>query len=120
LLWIDGKVSVGHIAVGYLGLCLIGSAATAVGLFASTITRYQVVAVIVGAVILAVMFVLWMVAQATDPPLKDFIGGLSFHHINFRSFQFGILELRGVAYYLVVTYFFLLAAVKVLEARRWH
>jgi ABC-2 type transport system permease protein len=120
LLLVDGKVSTGHIAVGYLGLWLIGSAATAVGLFASTITRYQVVAVIVGAVILAVMFIFWMVAQATDPPLKDFIAAMSFHHVNFRSFQFGILELRGVAYYLGVTYFFLLAAVKVLEARRWH
>lgn len=120
LLLIDGKVSVGHIVVGYLGLWLIGAASTAVGLFASSLTRYQVVAVIVGAVILAVLFVMWMVAQAADPPLKDFIAAMSFHHVNFRSFQFGILELRGVAYYVAVTYFFLLAAVKVLEARRWR
>ncbi len=32
----------------------------------------------------------------------------------------GTLQLDHVAYYLMVTYFFLLAATKVLEARRWR
>jgi ABC-2 type transport system permease protein len=32
----------------------------------------------------------------------------------------GILELGAVAYYVLVTYFFLLAATKTLEARRWR
>lgn len=120
LLFVNGKVSPGHIAVGYLGLLLVGSAATAVGLFASTLTRYQVVAAIVGAVILGVMFVFWMLAKVADPPVSDVVAAMSFHHINFQSFQVGILELQGVAYYLAVTYFFLLAATKVLEARRWR
>ena len=120
LLYFSGKISLGHIAVGYLGLFLIGAASCAIGLFASTLTRHQVVAVITGAVILAVMFILWMVARVADPPLSDFLSGLAFHHVNFRPFQLGILELRGVAYYLGVTYFFLLASIKVLEARRWR
>jgi ABC-2 type transport system permease protein len=120
LLFVNGKVSVGHIAVGYLGLLFIGAASTAVGLFASSLTRYQVVAVIIGAVILALLFITWMVAKVADPPVSDYLSALSFHHLNFRSFQLGILELRGVAYYVVVTYFFLLAAIKVLEARRWR
>lgn len=120
LLYVTGKVSLGHIAVGYLGLFLIGGASTAIGLFASSLTRHQVIAVITGAGILALLFILWMVATVTDAPLNDFLGGLAFHHLNFRSFQLGILELRGVAYYLVVTYVFLLAATKVLEARRWR
>jgi ABC-2 type transport system permease protein len=120
LLFVNGKVSVGHIAVGYTGLLLIGAATTAIGLFASALTRYQVLAVIIGAVILGLLFVSWMVAKVADPPVSEFVSAMSFHHINFQSFQFGILELRGVAYYLVVTYFFLLAATKVLEARRWR
>lgn len=120
LLYVTGKVSIGHIAVGYLGLFLIGAASTAIGLFASSLTRHQVIAVITGAGILALLFILWMVATVTDAPVNDFLGGLAFHHLNFRSFQLGILELRGVAYYVVVTYVFLLAATKVLEARRWR
>lgn len=120
LLYVTGKVSVGHIVVGYVGLFLIGAASTAIGLFASSLTRHQVIAIITGAGILAVLFVMWMVATVTDAPLNDYLGGLAFHHINFRSFQLGILELRGVAYYVVVTYVFLLSATKVLEARRWR
>lgn len=120
LLYVSGKVSLGHIAVGYLGLFLIGAASTAIGLFASSLTKHQVIAIITGASILAVLFVVWMLAKVTDQPVNDFLGGLSFHHLNFRGFQLGILELRGVVYYLVVTFVFLLASTKVLEARRWR
>jgi ABC-2 type transport system permease protein len=120
LLFYSGKVSLGHIAVGYLGVLLIGAASAAIGLFASCLTRYQVLAAIIGAAILGVLFVLWMVARAADPPISDFIAAASLHHLNFRGFQFGILELRGVAYYLMLTYVFLLASTKILEARRWR
>jgi len=120
LIFVNGKVSLGHIAVGYAGLLLIGSATTAIGLFASALTRSQVVAVIVGAAILGAMILLWMLASAIEPPLNEFFAALAFHHQNFIPFQKGVLELRGVAYYLGVTYFFLVGATKVLEARRWR
>lgn len=120
LLYVSGKVSVGHIAVGYLGLILIGAASTSIGLFASALTKSQVVAVILGAVFLVVFLLLWTIAKRTEPPLNGYLAALSFHHMNFRPFQQGILRLRGVVYYLVVTYVFLLAATKALEARRWR
>lgn len=120
LIFVNGKVSIGHIAVGYAGLLLIGSATTAIGLFASSLTRSQVVAVIVGAAILAALILLWMLASAIEPPLNAFFAALAFHHQNFMPFQKGVLELRGVAYYVGMTYFFLIAATKVLEARRWR
>lgn len=120
LIFVNGKVSWGHILVGYAGLLLIGAAATAIGLFASVLARSQVVAVIIAALILAPLILLWMVAKAVDPPLNTFLAGLAFHHENFRPFMEGILSLEGVAYYLAVTYFFLLAATKTLEARRWR
>jgi ABC-2 type transport system permease protein len=120
LILVNGKVSYGHIAVGYTGLLLIGSATIAIGLFASTLTRSQVVAAIVGAAILVAGILLWMLASAVEPPLNKFLAAMAFHHQNFQPFQQGILELKGVAYYAVVTYFFLLSATKILEARRWR
>lgn len=120
LLLVNGKVSAGHIVVGYLGQVLIGSAAAAIGLFASSLARSQLIAVVVGAAIVVVLLVLWVVSQAVDPPLKQFLSGLAMHHQNFRPFQLGILKLGSVAYYLSVSYVFLLAATKVLEARRWR
>jgi ABC-2 type transport system permease protein len=120
LLLVNGKVSIGHIVVGYLGQLLIGGAAAAIGLFASTLTRSQLVAIVVGAAIVVVMLVFWVLAQAIDPPLNKFLAAAALHHANFRPFQFGILELGATAYYLSVSYMFLLGAVKILEARRWR
>ncbi len=120
LLFVRGKVSYGHIAVGYSGLLLLGSATVAIGLFASSLTRSQVVSVIVGGAILASLILFWMLATVVDPPLNDLFAAMAFHHQNFMPFQKGILELKGVAYYLGITYFFLLAATKILEARRWR
>jgi ABC-2 type transport system permease protein len=120
LIFVNGKVSIGHIAVGYIGLLLIGSATISIGLFASALTKSQVVAAIVGAAVLTALILLWMLAAAVDPPLNEFLAGLAFHHQNFQPFQKGVLELKGVAYYVAVTYFFLLSATKILEARRWR
>lgn len=120
LLLVNGKVSAGHIIVGYLGQALLGGSAAAIGLFASTLTRSQLVAIVVGAAIVVVMLVFWVLAQAIDPPINKFLAAAALHHENFRPFQFGILELGAVAYYLSVVYLFLLGAVKILEARRWR
>jgi ABC-2 type transport system permease protein len=120
MLHIRGKVSFGHIVVGYVGLILLGGAVTAIGLFASSLARSQVVAAIIGLVILAPLLTLWIVARAVDPPLNSFLMGLALHHENYRPFMSGTLQFDRVVYYLMVTYFFLLAATKVLEARRWR
>jgi ABC-2 type transport system permease protein len=120
LILVNGKVSWGHVAVGYLGLILLDASVIAIGLFASALARSQVVAAIIGAAILVVLLLQWLVARAVEPPLNTFLSHLALHHDNFRPFMQGILELRAVVFYLAVTYFFLLAATKTLEARRWR
>jgi ABC-2 type transport system permease protein len=120
LVFFKGNVSIGHILVGYLGLLLLGSASIAIGLFGSAIARSQIVAMIVGAAILTPLVLLWAVARAVDPPLNRYLSALALHHDNFRPFMLGRLDLGAVVFYLVITYFFLLAATKVLEARRWR
>ena len=120
MVYLRGKVSVGHILVGYAGMILLGAAVTAIGLFASSLARSQVVALIIGAVITASLLLLWVISRAVEPPFNTFFSGLALHHENFRPFITGTLQFDRVAYYLMVTYFFLLAATKVLEARRWR
>jgi ABC-2 type transport system permease protein len=119
-LFVHGKVAIGHIVVGYTGLLLLGAALTAIGVFGSALASSQVVALVVSAVIAAVFVLLWMVAKATEPPLNQYLGTLAVHHENFRPFMQGILQPSGVIFYLVFTYAFLFASVKVLEARRWQ
>jgi ABC-2 type transport system permease protein len=120
LIFVNGKVSVGHIVVGYSGLLLLGAASLSIGLFASAVARSQVVAAIIGALILTPLVLLWALAKAVDPPLNTFLSALAIHHENFKPFMDGIFQLEGVVYYIAVTYFFLLAATKTLEARRWR
>jgi ABC-2 type transport system permease protein len=120
LVLVNGKVSLGHIAVGYLGLVLLGAASVAIGLFGSALARSQVLAAILGAGILVTMLLLWLVARVTDPPLNSFLAALALHNERQNAFMQGLLRLENVVYYLAVTWFFLLAATKTLEARRWR
>jgi ABC-2 type transport system permease protein len=120
LIFVNGKVSVGHIVSGYLGLLLLGSATLSIGIFGSSLARSQVLAAVVSAAIVVTMLVFWLVAQATDPPFKEVFAALALHNRRFIDFQRGIVELTDVVYYLSVTYVFLLASTKILESRRWR
>jgi ABC-2 type transport system permease protein len=119
-LFVHGKVAVGHIVVGYLGLLLLGAAITAIGMFGSALATSQVVAAIISTLISLVFVLLWMVARASDPPVNKFLSALAVHNENFRPFMNGILVPSGVVFYLLFTFAFLFASVKVLEARRWQ
>jgi ABC-2 type transport system permease protein len=120
LVMVNGKISGGHIVVGYLGLVLLGGAALAIGLFGSALAKSQVLAAIIGAGILVAMLVLWLVGRVTDPPFNTFLAALALHNERQAPFMRGVLKLENVVYYVAVTWFFLLAATKTLEARRWR
>jgi ABC-2 type transport system permease protein len=119
-IFVHGKVAVGHIVVGYLGMLLLGAAVTSIGVLGSTLASSQVVAAILSAVVAAVFVLLWIVAKATEPPLNQYLNALAVHHENFRPFMQGILEPSGIIFYVMFTFTFLFASVKVLEARRWR
>ena len=110
LIFVRGRVSFGHIMIGYTGVLLLGAAATAIGVFASSLARSQVIAVVLGGVLLATMVLLWLVARISEPPLKEFVEALALHHVHQRPFMAGMLRLDNVIYYLAVSFFFLLAA----------
>jgi ABC-2 type transport system permease protein len=119
LVMVNGKISIGHVAAGYLGLLLLGSATLAIGTFGSALARTQVLAAIVSGCLLVGMIVAWLLARVTERPLNDVFVALALYHRHFPPFQVGVVHLRDVVYYLAVTYFALFAATRVLEARRW-
>jgi ABC-2 type transport system permease protein len=121
LIQVNGKISTGQIAVGYLGLLLIGAAALAIGLFASSLVRHQVVAAALGAALAGAMYLLYELAAVLSPPLSGVFQDLGLWHSHFAgSFMQGIFSLKDLVYYLALTYFFLLLAVKTMEAKRWQ
>jgi len=119
LVMVNGKISWGHVGVGYVGLLLFGAAILSIGLFASALSRYQLVAAILGAALTGLMFLLWPLASIVDPPLTKVFQGLAIHGMRFSGFQAGVLQLKNVVYYLSVTGFFLFLTTKTLEIQRW-
>lgn len=119
LILVHGKIAPGQIAVGYLGLLLLGSASLAIGLFGSSLARSQVVAAVAGAGILVFLLTCWYIGSKTDRPLNEIFTWLSLHNKHFQPFMKGLLNTQDVVFYLAVTYFFLFASTRVLESRRW-
>ncbi|WP_257454597.1 ABC transporter permease [Archangium lipolyticum] len=120
LVMVHGKLSVGHIAAGYLGLLLLGSASLAIGTFGSALARNQVLAAVLSGCMLVALLTCWLLARITEQPLSDVFGALALWNQHFQPFQAGVVHVRDVVYYLLVTYVALFAATRVLEARRWR
>lgn len=114
-----GKVSAGHLAAGYFGLLLVGSLSLGIGTFGSALTRSQVIAAVLTGVMLLILTACWLLARVTDRPLTEAITGLAWY-IHFKPFEQGLVHLRHVTYFVLVTWAALFGATRVLEARRWR
>ncbi|MEW6440362.1 MAG: ABC transporter permease subunit [bacterium] len=120
LVFVNGKVSAGHVVSGYLGLLCLGAASLAIGLFGSSLARSQILAAVISAAILVSMLLLWLLASVTAPPLSAIFGHLALHNKHFLPFMKGTVNTSDILYYLSVTWFFLMLSTKVVEARRWR
>src|SRR5207244_12490066 len=63
LIKVHGKVSFWQIAVGYIGLFLLGGAVLAIGVFASSLTRNQLIALVLGAAMVAMLHLMFWFAK---------------------------------------------------------
>jgi ABC-2 type transport system permease protein len=120
LILIHGKISLGHIVAGYLGTLLLGAASMSIGTFCSALAKSQIIALMTGSVIMATSVILWMLGRVTDAPFNDLFPYMALHNIHFRPFMNGKIHLRDLVYYLSVSAFFLAAATRMLESRRWR
>ena len=118
LIFVNGKVSIAHIVTGYLGLILLGSSIISIGLFASSLCSSQLLSGVVGAVMVVVFLVFWMLADIVNPPFKELFGYLAIHNNHFVPFQKGLISTAHVVFYLCVNFFFIECSMKVLQSRR--
>ena len=119
-----GSPDWGAIVCGYLGSLLLAGAATAIGLFASSLSRSSVVGFVVS---LAMVFFLLIVGF--DPVtnavagwgvpmwIVDGIASLSLL-THFEALRRGVIDLADVAYYAGVMVFFAAVAKTVVDGRR--
>ena len=117
---VHGSLQWGHVLAGYTGLLLLGAACTALGTLASSLTRSQVVAAVLGGGLVVGMLITWLVARVVDPPFNDLLAYLALFDKHFTPFQKGAINTRSVVHFLSVTFFALFLTQKVLSARRWR
>jgi len=112
-----GDPDVGPMIGGYLGALFLAAGFSAIGLFASSLTKNQIVAFFIA-------FAICILLALVDSFLVIFpariVGPLEFLSAgyHFQSVARGILDTRDLLYFASLTAFFLGLTVKALDARR--
>ena len=115
-----GNLDWGPVIGGYLAALLLASSYIAIGMFVSSRTDNQLVALIGTAVICGLF-------QAVGSPvITDFVGASAGDLLRqfgtgsrFESIERGVIDLRDLVYYLSLTGFFLALNVLSLDSKRW-
>src|SRR5512139_95867 len=115
-----GNLDWGPVLGGYLAALLLAAAYSAIGLFVSSRTDNQIVALILTVLLAGLFFLIG------TGGVIDFVGGGAadlFRAIGtssrFESIERGVLDLRDLVYYLSLTGIFLMLNVYSLERKRW-
>jgi len=106
-------------AVAFLGLLLQGGCILAIGMFASSLTKNQIVAGAVGFGICLLLFVLDWVSQFENSPLFQVLGYLGFAS-HYQSFARGIIDSKDVVYYISMIVLGLFLTARSMESMRWR
>jgi ABC-2 type transport system permease protein len=111
-----GQIDWGPVAGGYIGAIMLGAAFSAVGLFASSMTRNQIIAFIIG---LAICFALTLIDKMLFFLPQSLLGvfeymGADFH---FQNISKGIIDSRDILYFLSVSFVGLYGAHLVMEGK---
>ena len=113
-----GSPEKGPLFTQYLGMLLASAAFVSVGLFASSVTESQMIAALVGYILLLGFWVVGMFASILPGTSGAIARGvaLSQHLDNFAK---GVVDAVDLYYYVAFTGIFLFLTWRALEARRW-
>jgi ABC-2 type transport system permease protein len=112
----------GPLIGSYAIVLLIGLFYLAVGLFASSLTRNQIIAAVLALAMILVHFLVGFIAvKLSSTRMLDaadfFIYLATIEHL--ELFTSGLIDTRPIVYYLSLSAFFLVLAHQALEFRRW-
>lgn len=112
-----GNLDLGPVLGGYIGAILLGALFASVGLFASALTRNQIVAFIIGMII---CFFLTLIDQMLFFLPKGILGVMSYlgADFHFRNIAKGVLDSRDLLYFLSTIFIALYGTRLVLQGRK--
>ncbi len=122
LAYIPGSLDYGAMFGSYIGLFLLASAFTAIGLFASTVSANQIVAFLIS---ITLCFFLYTVMDSLSlfPAFENGVDyiieqmGMSVHYQNINK---GLLDSKDIIYFVSIVIFFLYLCLYSLNSRRWE
>jgi len=101
-----GNVDLGPVAGGYIGAVLLGGAYCSIGLFASALTRNQIIAFIIGCAICFTLTIidrmLFFVPERLVP-VVEYLGA----NAHFTNISKGIIDSRDLIYFASVVFIFI-------------
>ena len=119
LLFYFGNPEWRPVAVGYLGLLLMGGTFVALGLLISSTTNNQIVAGIVTFVVFLLLWIIGWFADSAGPTIGPITSWLSITE-HFDDFSKGIIDTKHVLYYLSLITFGLFLTAKSVDTERWR
>jgi ABC-2 type transport system permease protein len=111
-------IEIGSLAMGYLGLMLSGAAFIALGIFVSSLTENQIIAVAVSYGLLLMFWLLSASESFMPQPYNIILTDISlFKHL--EDFAAGVLDSHDLVYYLNFAALFMFLTLRSLEFTRW-
>jgi len=118
-LFIYGQPDIKPIISAYMGLFLYGAALLALGLFISTLTENQIIAVVITFGISLTLFLVSVFSSYATGAIREVINYMSIiNHLD--DFIKGVIDTSHVIYYLTFAFVWLFLAYRSLESLRWR
>jgi ABC-2 type transport system permease protein len=117
-LFLYGNPDIAPMAVGYLGLLLLGAAFIALGVASSTVTSNQIVAALISFVLLLGLWVIGWMSSAVGAQFGKILSFVSLLE-HFDDFSKGILDTKHIVYYVSFAAFCLFLAIRSVESAKW-
>lgn len=119
VLFVIGRPDVGQVVGGYIAVLSLTSFYGAIGLWASALTRNQVVAFIVSFFVSFVFFLFSRLAELLPGMMSNFVQVWSVTE-HYGGLIRGVLDARDMVYWVSGTFFFLAACLAVVQSRKWR
>ena len=114
------EISAKEVLSSYIGISLLWGTAISIGIFISSLTENQIVALILSMGLFLIIFLIDALAATfiDNPIIIKIISWISILE-RYDEMQMGILDVSTILYYISITFTFLFLTVRVIDRRRY-
>lgn len=117
---VDPGIDQSRILANYIGITLMASAMTAIGVYISSLFKNTIAALVAS---LGALLLLWLIAapsQFMTGAAADIFTNLSITQHYYNSFRSGMIDLLDISYFVSLTVLALFLGTRSIESKRWR